>query len=150
MVKARNFRVILFTAIIAAALFSGVCATGYAASPLLDGNITLTKTGSPATFSEVGQVIEYTYVLEHTSGYYLYGISITDNLIDNVTCPETEFSSGTITCTGQYIITEEDIVAAKVTNKATVTGYYNTRSESCCSCGNNETYSASANDSFTV
>jgi hypothetical protein len=76
MIKTRGFRVILFTAILSAVLFSGVCTPSTAASPLLDGNITLTKTGSPTTFSEVGQVITYTYVLENTSGYYIYDISI--------------------------------------------------------------------------
>ena len=148
----RNFRIILFTGIVAAILFSGVCATGYAASPLLDGNITLTKTGSPTTFSEVGEIITYTYVLEHSSNYEIFNISITDDLIDNVNCPETYFSSGTITCTGEYTITEEDLERGEVINNASVSGQFQVYDGGgCCGCGSGyDYYDVSASDSFTV
>jgi uncharacterized repeat protein (TIGR01451 family) len=149
--RVARIRVIAFATVLSVILFSGVCATGYAA-PLLDGNITLTKTGSPTTFAEVGEVITYTYVLENTSGYYIYDISITDDLIDDIDCPKSELSSGAITtCTGEYTITEEDLQQGEVTNKASASGEYSVYNEGCCGCGGDyEYYPASASDRFTV
>ena len=77
--------------------------------------------------------------------------SITDDLIDDVSCPDTEFSSGTITCTGEYTITEEDLQQGEVTNKASAWGEYAADGGGCCGCGRSyDYYSASASGSFTV
>ena len=94
----RKIRVILFTAIVAGILFSGVCVTGYSASPLYDENISITKTGSPTTYSEVGDVIEYTYVVQISEvltgdSNYVYNINVYDDLVSNINCrPETSLS----------------------------------------------------------
>ncbi len=152
----RNFRVVLFTGIVAAILFSGVCTPSTSARPLFDQYVTLTKTGSPTTYSEVGDIIEYTYVVQAAStmpgeGTGIYGLKVSDDLADSINCPNTYLSAGeSMICTGNYSITEADITAGEVTNYATISGSYEYDSgNACCGCGE-DTRSISASNSFTV
>jgi len=85
--------------------------------------MTLTKTANPTTYSEVGDVISYTYELVNTGGEQLANIAITDDRVPVVSCPATSFFPGeSITCTGEYTITAGDISAGSVTNTATAFG----------------------------
>ena len=152
MKKIGKFRIILFSAAVAAILFSGIYVTDYQAKPLLDAHITLTKTGAPIIYSKAGEEISYSYVLNNTSADDLYTIKITDDLV-SVSCPDTSLERGKeMTCTSKYTITEEDVANAQVTNHATVTSEYH-RFENSDDCGDDEevvTYDVSAKASFTV
>ena len=93
------------------------------------GDWTLSKTASPTTYSAVGQIIHYTYVITNvrgqdgnfdpgppTNGFF------TDTKVTTVNCPGTSVLAGGLTCTGDYTITAADIAAGSVTNTATVHG----------------------------
>ncbi len=81
-----------------------------------------------STFSTVGQVINYNYVVTNTGNSPLAGpVIVTDNP-RQVTCPDvTTVGNGniyldlneTITCTASYSITQADITTGSVTNLAT-------------------------------
>ncbi len=154
MKKAVKLRIILFTVIVSAALFSGVCVTGYASPLFVDGDISITKTGSPTTYSQVGDMIKYTYVVTTApnlsgDGSSVYALSIYDDRVGDVDCPKTSLlENSSMTCTGSYTITKEDIEAGEVTNNATLEGRYQEQS-SCCGCGE-EIITLSASDDFTV
>ena len=126
MKKVGKFRIVVFSAVVVAILFSGIHTSDYYARSLLDENIYLNKVGSPTSYSAVGDVIEYSYIVKNKNGsIFLENIVVKDDLIDNINCPEDELHKGEkIICTGSYTITEEDIEAGEVTNYATVDGTY--------------------------
>jgi hypothetical protein len=69
----------------------------------------------------VGQTISYCYVVKNTGNVTLNGpITVTDDKIATVTCPAGNLAPGTsITCTGSYTITQQDLDNGKVVNSAT-------------------------------
>jgi outer membrane autotransporter protein/uncharacterized repeat protein (TIGR01451 family) len=89
-------------------------------------DISLTKTASPTTYSAVGDVITYTYVIKNTGDVTLGSLTLDDDKIPqaNLNCalPPLLSANASVTCTGTYTITEADIAAGSVTNKATTTG----------------------------
>ena len=95
MKKIGKFRVMVFSAVVMAVLFSGIYASDYYARPLLDKNISLSTVGSPTSYSAVGDVIEYTYIVENIrSTIFLENIVVTDDLIDNISCSGDEIHAG--------------------------------------------------------
>ncbi len=83
----------------------------------------LAKTPNPATYTQAGQVITYSYVLTNIGNVTINSIAIADNKVASVTCQATALPPGANTaCTGSYTITAADIAAGSVTNKATATG----------------------------
>jgi uncharacterized repeat protein (TIGR01451 family) len=90
----------------------------------------LTKTASPTTFTAVGQVINYSYVVTNIGSVRINNLSVTDDKIASVTCNKTfinavPFGSPTpdsATCTGTYTITQADFDAERVTNIAQARG----------------------------
>lgn len=92
--------------------------------------LTLTKTPDRTTFSKVGTVIHYQYVVTNTGNVSLAGpVVVTDNKT-TVTCPslttigdlDTNLDPGeSVTCTSSYTVTQADVNAHRVTNTATAT-----------------------------
>ena len=65
---------------------------------------------------DIGDKVNYSFLVNNTGGTPLQNISITDPIINTVTCPVDNLLAGTnttpsITCTGSYIITADDFVA---------------------------------------
>ncbi len=93
----------------------------------------LAKSPSPTTYNAVGQAITYTYTVTNTGNVTLgpAQFTISDNLIGspvgtpfncgpaNTTLAPT---TGTVTCTATYAITQADLDAGSVTNTATASG----------------------------
>lgn len=147
--RGRIFRILLFSGLVIGLLFSRVCVTDNQAKPLFDENIGLTKTGEPATFTQAGETITYTYVVKNKVQHQLTQVSVSDDLVD-VSCPSTSIAaSGQMTCTGTYVITEADVEKGEVVNKATVGSTLIVPNEGCCSCGD-VYYYPSASASFSV
>lgn len=68
---------------------------------------------------EEGDTIEFTFTVENLVDRPLGAPTVTDPLIDDVACPDTEVAVGAVvTCTGTYALTEVDIAVGSVTNQA--------------------------------
>jgi hypothetical protein len=86
---------------------------------------TFTKSASPTTYSTVGQVITYSYVVTviTNSAGTIFDVGVTDNKVAPVTCPKDTLVVGeSMTCTGTYVITAADVAAGSVTNIANARG----------------------------
>ncbi|HEX2912156.1 MAG TPA: hypothetical protein VH186_15205, partial [Chloroflexia bacterium] len=89
--------------------------------------LSLTKTASPKTYSAVGDKITYSYVVTNSGNVTLNGpFTVSDDHIISpnvVTCPATASLApgASITCSATYTITQADLNAGSVTNKATAT-----------------------------
>jgi len=100
-------------------------------SPSTVNNLRLEKSWVETSFSKIGDVLHYTYVVTNTGNPSRLGpLTITDNKIPAVSCPPvTSVGNGdnnlnrneSITCTGSYTVTFSDINAGLVTNTATAT-----------------------------
>jgi uncharacterized repeat protein (TIGR01451 family) len=88
--------------------------------------ISLTKTPNPTTYAKVGDVITYTYTFKNTGNVTLNGpFTVTDDKVTTVTCAAGPLAPGaSLTCTGSYTITQADMDAGSVTNKATASTTY--------------------------
>jgi large repetitive protein len=90
----------------------------------------LTKTASPTTFTAVGQVINYSYVVTNIGSVRINNLTVADDKIASVTCNKNfinavPFGSTTpdsATCTGTYIVTQADFDAERVVNIAQARG----------------------------
>ncbi len=90
---------------------------------------TLTKTANSTTFTAVGQVISYTYVVTNIGSVPIRNLSVSDDKIGAISCSQTvllDVNPGQIpntsTCTANYTVTQADFDAQKVTNIAKVIG----------------------------
>ncbi|MFC5569048.1 OmpA family protein [Lysobacter yangpyeongensis] len=90
------------------------------ASPAL----TLVKTAvSGVPYDSVGDVIGYTYVVTNTGNITINDLVVDDDRILAVSCPVTSLAPGaSTTCTASYTVTQADLDAGSVTNRATATG----------------------------
>jgi len=82
----------------------------------------LIKTASPDTFSNIGETITYSYQLRNNGNSTLTApFSVIDDKV-TVFCPEEPDilnPSESLTCSANYIISQEDLIAGSVTNIAT-------------------------------
>jgi uncharacterized repeat protein (TIGR01451 family) len=108
---------------------TGHYGTGYQYIPTCTANkvyLSITKSASPSTYSFVGDVINYTYVITNTGNVNL---TRPFNVFDNkttVTCPNapTNLTPGkNITCTANYTVKTLDIKNGSITNSANATAY---------------------------
>ncbi|MFP5218931.1 MAG: hypothetical protein ACLGIG_04235, partial [Actinomycetes bacterium] len=85
--------------------------------------LSITKVADPTSYSAVGDVITYTYVVTNTGDVTLPGPFTVDDDKATVTCPDTASLAlgASITCTASYTITQADLDAGEVTNVATAT-----------------------------
>ena len=113
-------KIIRFTLLFSVVVALSACK---ARSPL-----TLSKTASPTTYTQIGHTILYTYVITNTGNATLgpSQFTIADNsLVEPFNCgpaDNTLAANSSITCTAAYTITQADINAASLTNSATASG----------------------------
>jgi uncharacterized repeat protein (TIGR01451 family) len=85
--------------------------------------LSLTKSASPATYSAVGDVINYTLAAKNDGNVTLSGVSISDPLLSALSCtpaqPATLAPGQTLTCTGSHSISQTDLNNGSFTNTAT-------------------------------
>ncbi len=92
--------------------------------------VSLDKSANPTSYNEVGDIIDYEYLVTNTGNVTLAGpVTVTDDKA-TVTCPDlTTIGNGdsdfqpneSITCTASYTITQADLDNGFVTNVATAT-----------------------------
>ena len=85
--------------------------------------LSIVKTASPLTYSAVGDVISYSYLVTNTGNITLAGpFTVSDDKAADESCPVTAtlLPNGTITCTASYTITQTDLDNGSVTNIASV------------------------------
>jgi uncharacterized repeat protein (TIGR01451 family) len=81
--------------------------------------LSLDKTATPPTYSSVGTVISYSYLVTNTGNVTLAGpVTVSDDKA-TVTCPAGGLAPGaSMTCSASYTITQADLDAGSVTNTA--------------------------------
>lgn len=103
---------------------------------------TLTKTPNPITYSAVGEVIDYTYVITNPNSFGGFLDSISDDRIATIDCPSNEIPpNDSLTCTASYTIQEGDVTEGSVTN--IVTAVVDTCGDNCF-----QTFTAQATINF--
>jgi uncharacterized repeat protein (TIGR01451 family) len=82
--------------------------------------ISLRKYASSGVFVLIGEEITYNYEITNLSDFPIEGpITVTDDKIENVTCPEGDLGANQrVTCTADYITTDEDYAAGSIVNHA--------------------------------
>ncbi|MFF7454148.1 hypothetical protein [Kitasatospora sp. NPDC008115] len=85
-----------------------------------ESSLSLTKHADRPGPVYVGDTITYTYTVTNTGTTTLTDLTISDDHVSDVTCAETTLAAGqSTTCTGTYVVTEDDAKAGHVTNRAT-------------------------------
>jgi gliding motility-associated-like protein/uncharacterized repeat protein (TIGR01451 family) len=84
--------------------------------------ITITKTASPATYNSVGDVINYTIVIENTGNVVLSGVTVSDQLLDLEGSLGNLAAGESVTIEESYSITQADLNNGSLTNTASVAG----------------------------
>jgi len=80
--------------------------------------LTVKKTGT-ATGYRAGAPITYTFLVTNTGNVTLHSITVNDPKVASVTCPPASVApGGTTTCTGTYILTQDDVDLGVVVNGA--------------------------------
>ncbi|MCE3613212.1 hypothetical protein LXJ57_25115, partial [Escherichia coli] len=70
-----------------------------------------------------GETIPYSFLVTNTGTTTLTGIKVNDALVAPITCAKTTLAPGeSVTCTGSYTLTQEDVDRGDVLNSATATG----------------------------
>ena len=92
-------------------------------------SLQLTKTATPTTYSTVGQIISYSFELTNTGNVTLSApFAVQDDQTSNESCPPspTTIAPGaSIICTATRTVTQADLDAGKIVNKATATATFN-------------------------
>ncbi len=88
--------------------------------------LNVVKTATSVNFINVGDVVDYDYVVTNTGNTTIVNpISITDNRINTVNCPALPFGGlapgASLTCTASYNLLVEDLDFGSLTNIATAT-----------------------------
>jgi len=77
----------------------------------------------PATFTTVGETVTYNFSVQNTSNVTLTSVTVTDPLIPSLSCPITNLAPTlTATCSGDYVVTQDDIDDEVINNTASATG----------------------------
>jgi uncharacterized repeat protein (TIGR01451 family) len=89
--------------------------------------LSLVKTASPTTYSAVGEVISYSYLVTNAGNVTISGpITVADDKSTDESCPAGDLAPGaSTTCSATYSITQADLDTGSVTNLATASGSYN-------------------------
>src|SRR5206468_3826377 len=84
--------------------------------------LSLVKSASPSTYSTVGQVISYSYLVQNTGNVTMTAVGVADDKA-SVTCPAVTLAAGaSMTCTANYTIKQADLDAGSVVNTAKSSG----------------------------
>ncbi|WP_220188970.1 DUF7507 domain-containing protein, partial [Streptomyces phytophilus] len=74
---------------------------------------------------EAGDEVPYTYTVTNTGNTELEDVTVTDDRLGPITCPQTTLSPGeSVECTGTGTVTEEDAARGELTNTATATAVF--------------------------
>ena len=85
--------------------------------------LNLDKAPVDTTYASPGDVLNYTYVVSNDGNVTINNIVVTDDLIPSLSCPATTLApTESMTCTGQYSVTQDDIDNGSVTNVAGADG----------------------------
>src|SRR5699024_9405129 len=95
-----------------------------------DPGLSIVKSADKDSYSEVGEVITYTFVVENTGNVTVSDIDVQEldfsgsGVLSPVVCPaDTTLAPGeSLECTATYEVTQADIDAGKITNAAYATG----------------------------
>jgi len=89
------------------------------ACPLQTSELTIKKSVTETSYSLVGDVLHYSYLVTNTGNVPLTGVGVTDDKT-TVTCPKNTLEPAeSMTCNSTYAITQDDLDATFVTNVAT-------------------------------
>ena len=81
------------------------------------------KTAFPAEFGAPGEKITYTYTVTNSGNVTLHDVTLTDDRLGRVSCPDTALAPGrSMTCQAVTVTTKTDVAAGELTNVATATG----------------------------
>ena len=81
------------------------------------------KRATTADFDAAGDVLTYEFDVENTGNTTLTGVSVTDDLIASVTCPQSTLApAATMVCSASYTVTQADVDAGEVINNASASG----------------------------
>ena len=110
---------------------------------------TLAKTAIDTDFTMVGDTLGYEYLVTNTGNVEITNISVSDDKIATINCPVTSLMpTESVTCTGTYSVTQDDIDAGTVTNIAEVTG--TPAGGTLASAGDTETVSGTQSPALTT
>ena len=93
--------------------------------PECQGNpaLTIVNTANPATYSAVGDLISYSFLVTNTGDVNITSISVADDKATDESCPSTTLTPAqSTTCTASYTIIQADLDAGSVSNTATANG----------------------------
>jgi len=77
------------------------------------------KRATTADFGVAGDVINYEFDVENTGNVTLTAVSVTDDLIASVSCPQTTLApAATMVCSASYTVTQADVDSGEVVNNA--------------------------------
>ncbi len=86
-------------------------------------SLTIQKTSLTPNFSALGQTVSYTFTIRNTGNVTMTAVGVTDSMLSSVTCSSTTLAPGaTTTCTGNRVVTQADLDAGSIVNRATVVG----------------------------
>jgi uncharacterized repeat protein (TIGR01451 family) len=88
--------------------------------------ISVVKSASPSTFSKVGQVITYSFLVTNTGNVTLSKVQVNDTDLPGlsaISCPQSSLApAGHETCTAAYSVTRADVGRGSISNTATAQG----------------------------
>jgi hypothetical protein len=114
-----------------AAIVAGDPPTG---PPVTDGDTAATratrapaiaerKTAFPMVYDAPGEKITYTYTVTNSGNVTLHDVTLTDDRLGAVTCPESALAPGqSMTCQAVAVTTAAEVARGQLANVATVTG----------------------------
>lgn len=86
-------------------------------------SLSFDKVAQNSSYSAVGEVLSYQYVVENTGNVTINNIVVTDDQIASVSCPMTTLLPGqSMVCTGTDTVQQADLDAGALTNNASVDG----------------------------
>ena len=94
--------------------------------PAQDPEISLLKTANPITYTQVGNLITYTFTVTNTGNVTLSNVVVDDPLTgstDLPVSPSTLTPGGTGTASATYSVVQSDLDAGQILNTAVATGY---------------------------
>jgi uncharacterized repeat protein (TIGR01451 family) len=93
--------------------------------PECQGNpaLTIVNTANPTTYSAVGNVISYSFLVTNTGDVVINNLSVADDMATDESCPLTTLApTESTTCTASYTIIQADLDAGSVSNTASANG----------------------------
>jgi uncharacterized repeat protein (TIGR01451 family) len=88
--------------------------------------LTIDKTVTESTYTLVGNVLHYSYVVRNTGNMTLTGLAVTDDKT-TAACPKTTLAPAeSMTCAATYVVSNADMESENITNTAFAIGLFGT------------------------